>query len=193
EVLLSSLLLEQQLHSTATNEHKRLAKEVKYELVPKKHKASRAPPSTVDFYSSDIIVDNDCIKSDIIELFSRFETLETNLLASSHDDLDGEHTAWLKNTNVSTTCYDDPTKDYSGRVASKVVLDNQTHVNETSLKFCDELRPNLILKTGGTGINSDDITPETNTPLVEDQCVVINIGTELPDTRRVCVLFLNVH
>ncbi|CAF3384200.1 unnamed protein product, partial [Rotaria socialis] len=124
------------------------------------------------------------IKSDIIELFSRFETLETNLLASSHDDLDGEHTAWLKNTNVSTTCYDDPTKDYSGRVASKVVLDNQTHVNETSLKFCDELRPNLILKTGGTGINSDDITPETNTPLVEDQCVVINIGTELPDTRR---------
>ncbi|CAF4932927.1 unnamed protein product, partial [Rotaria socialis] len=124
------------------------------------------------------------IKSDIIELFSRFVTLETNLLASSHDDLDGEHTAWLKNTNVSTTCYDDPTKDYSGRVASKVVLDNQTHVNETSLKFCDELRPNLILKTGGTGINSDDITPETNTPLVEDQCVVINIGTELPDTRR---------
>ncbi|CAF5105956.1 unnamed protein product, partial [Rotaria magnacalcarata] len=24
----------------------------------------------------------------------------------------------------------------------------------------------------------------TNTPLVEDQCVVINIGTKLPDTRR---------
>ncbi|CAM4912014.1 unnamed protein product [Rotaria socialis] len=91
---------------------------------------------------------------------------------------------------VSTTCYDDPTKDYSGRVASKVVLDNQTHVNETSLKFCDELRPNLILKTGGTGINSDDITPETNTPLVEDQCVVINIGTELPDTRRKKILMI---
>ncbi|CAM4968188.1 unnamed protein product [Rotaria socialis] len=39
---------------------------------------------------------------------------------------------------VSTTCYDDPTTDYSGRVASKVVHDNQTHVKETSLKFCDE-------------------------------------------------------
>ncbi|CAF1980514.1 unnamed protein product [Rotaria magnacalcarata] len=51
---------------------------------------------------------------------------------------------------VSTTCYDDPTKDYSGRAASKVVLDNQTHVKETSLKLSDELRSNLILKTGGT-------------------------------------------
>ncbi|CAF4279993.1 unnamed protein product, partial [Rotaria magnacalcarata] len=85
---------------------------------------------------------------------------------------------------VSTTCYDDSTKDYSRRAASKVVLDNQTHFRETVLKLCNELRPNLILKTGGTGINSDDITPETNTPLVEDQCVVINIGTKLPDTRR---------
>ncbi|CAF4936034.1 unnamed protein product, partial [Rotaria socialis] len=54
---------------------------------------------------------------------------------------------------VSTTCYDDPTKDYSGRAASKIVLDNQTHV-------------------------------KTNTPLVEGQCVVINIGTKLSDTRR---------
>ncbi|CAF3746443.1 unnamed protein product [Rotaria socialis] len=50
---------------------------------------------------------------------------------------------------VSTTCYDDPTKDYRGRAASNIVLDNQTHVM-TSLKLCDELRSNLILKTGGT-------------------------------------------
>ncbi|CAF4924284.1 unnamed protein product, partial [Rotaria socialis] len=94
---------------------------------------------------------------------------------------------------VSTTCYDDPTKDYSGRAASKIVLDNQTHVKETSLKLCDKLRSNLILKTGGTGINSDDITPETNTPLVEGQCVVINIGTKLSDTRRYAyVLFRGI-
>ncbi|CAF5217691.1 unnamed protein product, partial [Rotaria magnacalcarata] len=105
-----------------------------------------------------------------------------NLLASSYDDLDEKLTAWLKNTKiiapiverfqelydhiivvyipVSTTCYDDSTKDYSRRAASKVVLDNQTHFRETVLKLCNELRPNLILKTGGTGINSDDITPE---------------------------------
>ncbi|CAF4657808.1 unnamed protein product [Rotaria socialis] len=112
---------------------------------------------------------------------------------------------------VSTTCYDDPTKDYRGRAASNIVLDNQTHVM-TSLKLCDELRSNLILKTGGTesvqmilhqklvcGICQETliidlpISSKTNTPLVEDQCVVINIGTELPDTTRVCVLFLNAH
>ncbi|CAF4549951.1 unnamed protein product, partial [Rotaria socialis] len=74
---------------------------------------------------------------------------------------------------------------------------------ETSLKLCDELRSNLILKTGGTesvqmilhqklvcGICQETLTidlpisSKTNTPLVEDQCVVINIGTELPDTTR---------
>ncbi|CAF5164543.1 unnamed protein product, partial [Rotaria magnacalcarata] len=31
---------------------------------------------------------------------------------------------------------------------------------ETLLKLCDELRPNLILTTGGTRINLYDISPE---------------------------------
>lgn len=35
EVLLSTLLLEQQLHTTAANEHKRLVKEVSLFLVPR--------------------------------------------------------------------------------------------------------------------------------------------------------------
>ncbi|CAF5011544.1 unnamed protein product [Rotaria magnacalcarata] len=34
--------------------------------------------------------------------------------------------------------------------------------HEILLKLCDELRPNLRLTTGGTGINSDDMTAETN-------------------------------
>ncbi|CAF4366943.1 unnamed protein product, partial [Rotaria magnacalcarata] len=31
---------------------------------------------------------------------------------------------------------------------------------EILLKLCDKLRPNLILTTGGTGTNPDDIIPE---------------------------------
>ncbi|CAF3438200.1 unnamed protein product, partial [Rotaria socialis] len=42
----------------------------------------------------------DPIESGIIELFLRFETFETNLLASSYDDLDEELTAWLKNAKM---------------------------------------------------------------------------------------------
>ncbi|CAF4523853.1 unnamed protein product, partial [Rotaria magnacalcarata] len=61
---------------------------------------------------------------------------------------------------VITTCYDDTIKDHSGSAASTVFLDNQAH--EASLKLCDELRPNLILTTGGTGSSTNDITPETS-------------------------------
>ncbi|CAF2183389.1 unnamed protein product, partial [Rotaria magnacalcarata] len=41
---------------------------------------------------------------------------------------------------------------------------------ETLLKLCDEIRPNLILATGGTRISLHDITPETSTSLMEGQC-----------------------
>ncbi|CAF2056189.1 unnamed protein product [Rotaria magnacalcarata] len=64
---------------------------------------------------------------------------------------------------------------------STLLLEQQLHstatdehkrrVNEeTLLKLCDEIRPNLILATGGTRISLHDITPETSTSLMEGQC-----------------------
>ncbi|CAF4679722.1 unnamed protein product, partial [Rotaria socialis] len=41
--------------------------------------------------------------------------------------------------------------------------------HEILLKLCDELRPNLILTTGGTGINSDDMTPEETSSVINKE------------------------
>ncbi|CAM4829329.1 unnamed protein product, partial [Rotaria magnacalcarata] len=101
-VLLSTLLLEQQLHSTATNEHKRLVKEVtlkiKYYLVHKKNKVSRSSLSTVDFYLNDIIREatsideNDCVKQGPIgiENLTKEIIAQEILLIRRHRDLEQE-------------------------------------------------------------------------------------------------------
>ncbi|CAF4662881.1 unnamed protein product, partial [Rotaria sp. Silwood1] len=105
EVLLSSLLLEQQLHSTAINEYKRLVKELqesltKYQILLSayKHKAPRPPPSTVDFCLSDIIgdttsiIDNDCIKQaqTAIENLTKEINAQEISLTQRHRDLEQE-------------------------------------------------------------------------------------------------------
>ncbi|CAF1907927.1 unnamed protein product [Rotaria magnacalcarata] len=58
---------------------------------------------------------------------------------------------------LSTAGYDDPRKDHSGPAASTVVRDNQILFKKTLLKLCDQIRPNLLLTTGGTEIIPDDI------------------------------------
>ncbi|CAM4817091.1 unnamed protein product [Rotaria magnacalcarata] len=102
KVLLSTLLLEQRLHSTATNEHKRLVKEVtlktKYYLVHKKNKVSRPSLSTVDFYLNNIIreatsiVENDCVKQTPIgiENLTKEIIAQEILLIRRHRDLEQE-------------------------------------------------------------------------------------------------------
>ncbi|CAF5115402.1 unnamed protein product, partial [Rotaria magnacalcarata] len=89
---------------------------------------------------------------------------------------------------VSITCYDDPTKDHSEPAASTTAPNNQ--MNKILLKLCDELRPNLILTTGGTGSGPDYITPETSSS--SKGCIecldfvysVLQYATDLIQNRR---------
>ncbi|CAF3277452.1 unnamed protein product [Rotaria socialis] len=105
EVLLSTLLLEQQLHTTASNEHKRLVKELqewlgKYQILLSayKHKAPRPPPTAVDFDLSDIIgdttsnINNDSVKQAqiAIENLTKEIIAQEILLAQRHRDLEQE-------------------------------------------------------------------------------------------------------
>ncbi|CAF4236820.1 unnamed protein product [Rotaria magnacalcarata] len=127
---------------------------------------------------------------------------DANPLASPFDDLDEEHVAWLKKKNtkiiesiverfqelhdhfipLSTGGYDDPRKNRSGPAASTVVRDNQILFKKTLLKLCDQIRPNLLLTTGGTEIIPDDIISEWLIPdaaiQIEDTKVHERHGTK---------------
>ncbi|CAM2719975.1 unnamed protein product [Rotaria socialis] len=81
-------------------------------------------------------------------------------LSIKQKSLPSTHPSIKNSIPVSSTCYDDPTKDHSEPAASTVVPNNQTHAKEILLKLCDELRLNLTLTTGRARINPDDITPE---------------------------------
>ncbi|CAF1401091.1 unnamed protein product, partial [Adineta steineri] len=105
EVLLSTLLLEQQLHTTTANQHKQLVKELqdllgKYQVLLSayKHKAHRPPPPAVDFDLSDIIgdtasnINNDSVQQAqiAIENLAKEITAQEILLTQRHRDLEQE-------------------------------------------------------------------------------------------------------
>ncbi|CAF0860860.1 unnamed protein product [Adineta ricciae] len=105
EVLLSTLLLEQQLHTTASNEHKQLVKELqellgKYQILLSayKHKAVRPPPTAVDFDLSDIIgdttsnINNDSVQQAqlAIENLTKEISAQEMLLTQRHRELEQE-------------------------------------------------------------------------------------------------------
>ena len=45
-------------------------------------------------------------------------------------------------------------------VDSAVVPDEMDVITSTVLKWCDEVKPSLILTSGGTGFSPRDVTPE---------------------------------
>ncbi|CAF0732021.1 unnamed protein product [Rotaria sordida] len=134
EVLLSTLLLEQQLHSTATNEHKRLVKELqeslaKYQILLSayKHKAPRPPPSSVDFCLSDIIgdttsiIDNDSVKQAQIAIENLIKEINTQeiSLTQRHRDLEQESKKKIEELQLAEREWKSVTKNGQRRAAQQ--------------------------------------------------------------------------
>lgn len=82
---------------------------------------------------------------------------------------------------VSDRCYRKETRDESGPLLARLVRERlSAHVVEEAVvpddrrliceilqRWCDELKPDLILTTGGTGFSPRDITPEATKDLIE--------------------------
>lgn len=49
----------------------------------------------------------------------------------------------------------------------RIVPDERDQIRETLIDWCDELRLNLILTTGGTGFAPRDVTPEATRDVIE--------------------------
>ncbi|CAM4848165.1 unnamed protein product, partial [Rotaria magnacalcarata] len=150
-----------------------------------KHKASRPPPSPSTVHTTSI-VENDCIKQAQIAIgnLTKEITAREILLAQCHRDLEQEK---LKNFNqlhvngnhqlemvnneqikseelqrdvddLKRMQQENISKSDTNALASP--FDDLDEEHETLLKWCDEIRPNLILTTGGMRISLYDITPE---------------------------------
>ncbi|CAF1486750.1 unnamed protein product [Rotaria magnacalcarata] len=60
------------------------------------------------------------------------------------------------------------------------IIQDEPHVKETLLKLCDEIRPNLILTTGGTRNSLYDISPEVyELVLLLFNRLIFTLGDEL--------------
>ncbi|CAF4690347.1 unnamed protein product, partial [Rotaria socialis] len=120
----------------------------------------------------------------------------TNLLASSYHDLDEEHTAWLKNTKMKGPIVE-RFRDELRVITKKIPGLTQTIISKLVCGIYQETSIIDLPISGKVHIKYYSFLHEpsytTNTPLVEGQCVVINIGTKLSDTRRYAyVLFRGI-
>ena len=52
---------------------------------------------------------------------------------------------------------------------SAVVPDEVDRIRQELLRFCDSLRLDLVITTGGTGITVRDVTPEATRPILEKE------------------------
>ncbi len=60
-------------------------------------------------------------------------------------------------------------KDIGEVVAYELVPDERETISEKLKYFCDDLKVDLVLTTGGTGFSSRDVTPEATKDVIEKE------------------------
>ncbi|CAF3983336.1 unnamed protein product [Rotaria magnacalcarata] len=128
--------------------------------------------------------------------------LDTNLLASSFDDLDEEHVAWLKKKSpkitgsisrtlwsLRTTCYDDPTKDHSGPATCQVLQHATDLIRNRCAKMCKlVLQNNIPVGLADLGLLA---TVGPRTIHVYDKLYVVLLSTdsgEIRDSNKIMLM-----
>jgi len=59
------------------------------------------------------------------------------------------------------------TKNGFNVVEHKIISDDANHIESNLKRFCDELKVDLVLTSGGTGVGPRDVTPEATTKVLE--------------------------
>jgi cyclic pyranopterin monophosphate synthase len=67
----------------------------------------------------------------------------------------------------------------------KVVADEAEKIESSLKKFCDELRVNLVVTTGGTGVGPRDVTPEATRKVIQKELAGIEETIRSFGQRRV--------
>ncbi len=59
------------------------------------------------------------------------------------------------------------TKNGFNVVEHKIISDDANHIESNLKRYCDELKVDLVLTSGGTGVGPRDVTPEATTKVLE--------------------------
>ena len=73
----------------------------------------------------------------------------------------------------------------------KVVADDAEKIESSLKKFCDELRVNLVVTTGGTGVGPRDVTPDVTRKLIQKELAGIGETIRSFGQRRVPLSMLS--
>ena len=112
-------------------------------------------------------------------------SIESVKLQEKHGGMKGFHEKYDRNLRVVVLVISDSASrhkrsDESGKlvvekltkngfnvVEHKIISDDANHIESNLKRFCDELKVDLVLTSGGTGVGPRDVTPEATTRVLE--------------------------